>query len=656
MISRMARRDEVPDGEVGVTCNSTMAASRRDIGLPGEEVFRAVVRSPEDVALLEQRDPAGLLPAHTIYGALRHTAGRIPGHTAIIHLADAFDREPERIGYAEYLARVEQAANLFHLASEGEPPVVGVVAPFLPDALVAMWGGAVAGRYVPVNPFLEHEHVAGILAAAGATVLVIASGAAGPGVWSELDKLLAAVPTLKRCFVIGSANPREDFRTNCEAQPSGRLDFLPAQSGLEDCGFMHTGGTTATPKLVRHTHFGELFQAWLCGIAMGSDVDEVIGHAMPNFHLGGAVAKGLRAILFGQTLLTLTPSGFRNPHIVPEFWNIAEHFRMTSIVTAPTTAAALLAVGGQRRGPELKYTSGGSALPLAVAEGFQDRFGIALREVWGGTEFQGILSFHYAVPTHPRWGSCGRTTPFCGVQSAILDGDRFVRLAGPGERGILIGTAPSITPGFADPANDSGFFIQGGPDERQWATTGDVGHVDEDCFIWISGREKDVIIRGGHNIDSASIDDVLTRHPAVLYAAAVGQPCATRGELPMAFVEPKPGETIDVGEIMNFARANIAERAAVPVEIMSIEHMPLTAVGKVFKPPLRQEAIALVVRRLCDETGVTDPEVRVEEEGGKSVAVIRVPHADEPEVATLVSRLSRFTFPSRIEPAPARVS
>lgn len=620
------------------------------------DVVRVVVKSSDDLAALEQTPLSSLFPARTIYGALCHTAERIPDHTAIFQLADAFDRDPERISYADYRGRVEQAANMFHRASQGELPVVGIVAPFHPEALVAMWGGAVAGRYVPVNPYLEHEHVAAILAAAKATVLVIATDAAGPGVWNNLEQIIAAVPTLRRCFRIDGPDVRDDFRTNYQLCPSGNLDFLPAQSGSEDCGFMHTGGTTATPKLVRHTHFGELFQAWLCGTAMGSDANDVIGHAMPNFHLGGAVAKALRAILYGQTLVTLTPMGFRNPHIVPEFWNIVEHYGITSIVTAPTTAAAILANGGPPRCPGLKYTSGGSALPLAVARGFEDRFGIALREVWGGTEFQGILSFHYAAPIDPRWGSCGRTTPFCGVRSAILDGDRFVRLAEPGERGIIIGTAPSITPGFADPANDSGFFIQGGPDARRWATTGDVGHVDEDEFIWISGRQKDVIIRGGHNIDSATIDEVLTSHPAVLYAAAVGLPCATRGEMPMAFVEPKPGAEIDVDELAAFARDNIAERAAVPVEIRSIDKMPLTAVGKVFKPPLRQEAIALVVRRLCEEEGLSDYEVRIVDEGGKSVALIQVSRCDASEVPSLASRLAQFIFESRIDLSAANGS
>lgn len=613
------------------------------------DVVRCAIQSPEELAALERRPLSSLFPAHTIYDAICHTARRIPDHTAIIQLADAFDRDPERITYADYLQRVEQSANLFHHASAGALPVVGIVAPFHPDALIAMWGGAVAGRYVPVNPYLEHEHVAAILTAAKATVLIIATDAAGPGVWSNLDKILAAVPTLKSCFRIDGAEARDNFRTNYDLQPHGRLNFRPAQSGSEDCGFMHTGGTTATPKLVRHTHFGELFQAWLCGMAMGSDASDVIGHAMPNFHLGGAVAKGLRAILYGQTLLTLSATGFRNPHIVPEFWNIVEQFGMTSIVTAPTTAAAVLAAGGQCRDPDLKYTSGGSALPLAVAKGFEDRFGIALREVWGGTEFQGILSFHYAAPTHPRWGSCGRTTPFCGVRSAILEGDRFVRLARPGERGIIIGTAPSITPGFADPANDGGFFIQGGPDERQWATTGDVGHVDDEEFIWISGRQKDVIIRGGHNIDSATIDEVLTSHPAVLHAAAVGLPCATRGELPMVFVEPKPGAEIDTDDLAAFARDNIAERAAVPVEIRTIEKMPLTAVGKVFKPPLRKQAIALVVRRLCDEEGVSDAELRLVEEDGKLVVRICIPQTAAAEVSSLAARLAQFTFESRIE-------
>lgn len=618
----------------------------------GRMVSRLAPVDAEELCKLETLDPLELLPATTIHAVLKHAAATWPKRDAIIQLMTADDPAPERIAYAEYLARAERAANLFHHESAGEPAVVGVIAPYLSEALVAMWGGAIAGRYVPINPYLEPAHVAAILVAAKATVLVIATDQHGPGVWSGLGDLVDAVPTLKRVFRIQSGDQGDDFALCCAAHVSGELAFTPATNPRDDCAFMHTGGTTAAPKLVRHSHGGQLVQAWLCGMAMGNAEHEVIGHAMPNFHLGGAIAVGLRAIVYGQTVVTLTPSGFRNPAIVSNFWPIVAQFGITSITTAPTTAAAILAAGGAAVPCLTSFTTGGSALPVSLAQAFEDHFGITLKEVWGGTEFQGILSFHYAAPTRPRWGSCGRVVPFCDVRSAILDGQAFVREARPDERGTLIAAAPTLVEGFANPEADAGFFLSSGPDQRRWATTGDIGRVDDDRFIWIGGRAKDVIIRGGHNIDSAMIDDALAGHPEVVHVAAVGKPCPRAGELPMVFVERKAGSQLSSDDLEAFAREVIPERAAVPVDIRWIDAMPLTAVGKVFKPPLKDRAVVLVIEEQCAIAGVEACAIRIEE----GTAVVSLPASDGEAAKDLAASLARFAFHCRIDLQPVMSS
>jgi fatty-acyl-CoA synthase len=293
------------------------------------------------------------------------------------------------------------------------------------------------------------------------------------------------------------------------------------------------------------------------------------------------------------------------------------------------------------------FTTGGSALPVSVAKTFQKHFGIALREVWGGTEFQGILSFHYGGDTPPRWGSCGRTVPFFDVRAAVVENGRFIREAVVGERGTLIATGPTIVGGFVDPANDTGFFLEAGPDNRRWGTTGDIGHIDADGFIWIGGRVRDVIIRGGHNIDSAMIDDALIGHPGVMQAAAVAMPCPRVGELPIAFVEPAHGASITPAELMEFARSTIQERAAIPVEIFVVDTIPLTAVGKVFKPPLRARAMELAVGRQCRALGITPARILVEDD---EVTVV-LDDADAERTSALAEALGHFAFSSRLAPS-----
>ena len=619
-----------------------------DWGVPGPEVRRTSLCAPADVATVEADLPLTHLPGSTLRDCLVWASSTQPDRPAIIQLATQLEDQPQIITFDDYLRRVDRAANLFRHVADGEPAVVAVIAPYLPQALIAMWAGATAGIYVPINPFLEVDHVAGIMRAARANILVIATASHGPGVWDREDELVAAVPTLRRTFHMGGEDGSNDFDRACAAMPSD-LTFAPPTSPDAECAYLHTGGTTATPKLVRHTHGGQLLQAWLCGTVMGSDADGVVGHAMPNFHVGGAVAAGARGLVFAQTLVTLTAAGFRNPGIVPAFWDIVARFGMTNITTAPTTAAAILDHGGD--GPQTlrQFTTGGGPQSPTLTKAFYDRYGMFLREVWGGTEFHGILSFHYGGDLPPRPGSCGRVVPYHRVISAVLDGNRFIREAASDERGILIACGPTLIPGYVDPAADRHFFIEDGPDDLNWATTGDVGTVDADGYIWIFGREKDVIIRGGHNIDSALIDDALSSHPDVLFAAAVGKPCPSKGELPMAYVQLRPGASARVETLHDHARTTIQERAAIPVEIVLIEAMPMTAVGKVSKPPLRLDAIDRVARAaIAGLVGAAPFSLEVNERAGRAIASIRI----DPSLVEPARRLFEpYTFATDIDVA-----
>ncbi|WP_432769484.1 MAG: AMP-binding protein [Sphingopyxis sp.] len=606
-----------------------------------EEVIRHPVRSAHMAAALEAEGWQRLLPAWTLAGAIEDAAKRFPDKAAIVQLKDDA-AAANRLSFRDYRDQVFRAANLFRGADEGAPPVVGVVMPFLPEAFIAMWAGGIAGRYVPINPFLDVEHVGAILNAAGATALVTVPPERGRGVWERLDALLDRAPGVRQVW-LAAAEPDDPRSFEAAlAREAAVLGFEPETDPAAECAYLHTGGTTGSPKLVRHTHEGQLLQGWLCGMAMGPEEDVVFGHAMPNFHVGGAIASGTRGLVYGQTIVTLTADGFRNPAVMPRFWDIVREQGITAIVTAPTTAAGLASARGEGPATLARYTTGGGPLPLEVARAFERRFGIQLKEVWGGTEFHGILSFHYDGDVPPRLGSCGRVVPFHRVISAVLDGNRFVREAGADERGVLIAAGPTLIPGYVDPAADKSFFVEGGPDGLVWATTGDIGMVDDDQYVWIFGREKDVIIRGGHNIDSALIDEVLAQHPAVLHAAAVGRPCPSKGELPIAYVELKPGAEASAEELAAHARAHIQERAAVPVDIVTLAALPMTAVGKVSKPHLRIMALEAVGRAECPDRAVA-----VEEKGGKLTLVVTAD--DEADQARIARIFAPYTFPTRVD-------
>ena len=146
--------------------------------------------------------------------------------------------------------------------------------------------------------------------------------------------------------------------------------------------------------------------------------------------------------------------------------------------------------------------------------------------------------------------------------------------------------------GYVNDEHNVGAFVEPG-----WVNSGDLGRLDEEGYLWITGRAKDLIIRGGHNIDPAGVEETLYEHDAVGVAALVGQPDGYAGELPLAYVQLKPGASAEPQELLAHIREKTPERAAVPVDVVLVDEMPLTGVGKVFKPKLRWDAAKGVWRQ-----------------------------------------------------------
>ena len=158
-----------------------------------------------------------------------------------------------------------------------------------------------------------------------------------------------------------------------------------------------------------------------------------------------------------------------------------------------------------------------------------------------------------------------------------------------GETGVLAARGGNVSPGYTDAARNPGTFTGDG-----WLISGDLGHVDDEGYVFVTGRSKDVIIRGAHNIDPAMVEEMVNRHPAVEMSAAIGQPDAYAGELPVVYVALKPGTTATEAEILAFVAPLIAERPAVPKRVHILPALPQTALGKVFKPALRLQSIERV--------------------------------------------------------------
>jgi fatty-acyl-CoA synthase/long-chain acyl-CoA synthetase len=137
----------------------------------------------------------------------------------------------------------------------------------------------------------------------------------------------------------------------------------------------------------------------------------------------------------------------------------------------------------------------------------------------------------------------------------------------------------------------------------KYLRTGDLGRVDEEGYVWITGRAKDLIIRGGHNIDPAEIEEALVQHPAVAVTGAIGQPDAYAGEIPCVYVELVEGASATVDELMAHCKSTVMEKAAMPKYVEILPEVPKTAVGKVFKPDLRKRAIERIYNEALEAAG-----------------------------------------------------
>jgi len=254
----------------------------------------------------------------------------------------------------------------------------------------------------------------------------------------------------------------------------------------------------------------------------------------------------------------------------------------------------------------IKFCSGGgSAIPVAVAQAYETQFNAPVLEVYGMTETSSVHTISY--PDRPvRLGSVGHAVPYSRVRVLEMKEGQWTDCA-PGEIGVVAMAGPGVFSGYLSDKHNRDAFIEPG-----WVNSGDLGRLDEEGYLWITGRAKDLIIRGGHNIDPAPIEEILFRHPAIAFAAVVGEPDAYAGELPVAYVQLKAGVQADAAQITAFVAERTPERAAVPVQVYVLDAMPLTGVGKVFKPQLRWDAAERKVGRMLGDLQQGDVRIAIQ--------------------------------------------
>ena len=540
---------------------------------------------------LEQR----ALP-HSTYAMIRQTALADPGQAALYYFADADTYDVSVcITYGQLLGRIHQTANLLWHLGIGPNDVISLLLPNIPQAHFLLWGGQASGIVNPVNFFLEPRQIADILRAAGTKVLAVLGPHPGFSIWEKVASIRREVPSLQAVLQVGNFSDEDgsvvNFDRAIERYPTNALLSERRITSDESATLFHTGGTTGMPKLARHTHGNEVYNAWAQGVTMDVVPQEVRLCGLPLFHVNGAIANGLMPFSRGATVVLPTAAGYRNPSVVRNIWKIVEHYHVNMISAVPTLLSNLLQVpiDGRDISSLAIVRCGTAPVPKQLQTAFEAHTGATIIEGYGLTEATSISAVNPRYG-EKRVGSIGLRLPYQLMKAVQLTSTgAYGRDCASNEVGSIAVKGPNVFPGYVDEEHNKELWIQEG-----WLNTGDVGFQDTDGYFWLIGRTKDLIIRGGNNIEPKMIEEALYAHPAVELAAAVGKPDAYAGELPIAYVTLKRGVTVSVEELKTYAAGMISERAAIPKDIIIMEHMPLTDVGKIVKTVLRRDAVKRV--------------------------------------------------------------
>ncbi len=612
------------------------------------------VANLSDVVALEQTPLASRALPPSTFAMLRASAERFGDKIALRHLAQGLPEEPARdITYRELFRRVIQAANLFRELGVAPGTSVSMLLPLLPEGYIAMIGAQTAGMANPINFLLDPHQIASLIGEARCRVLLAPDPDLVPGLWPRVEAALADLPDAPVLLRVGGPRERPgagSFEAELDRQNGDALRFTREIKPSDIASLFHTGGTTALPKLARHTQGGLALQCW--GNAQMQDLreDDIWLTGVPLFHVGGANCAGLTALSLGATNVLLTPAGLRNPNVIRNFWALVERFRASVIGMVPTSWGAALNVSneGFDLGSVRVCASGAATLPAEVAREVERRIGRTIREGWGMTELHGYAAMTPALGP-AKIGSIGLRYPYTELIVGVIEDGRLERRADVGEIGRVLVRGPMLFAGYENEAHNHSAWIES--DDGRWFDTGDLGRIDEDGYVWLTGRAKDVIIRGGHNIDPIVIEEALHQHPAVEAAAAVGRPDAHAGEIPVVFVQLKPGASASPEELQDFARSRVAERAAAPAEVQILPQMPLTGVGKIFKPALRQIAAKAALERaiaaMPESPGVAVEVAAHPKYGALATVRASAPLAPE-EAAALRALLGRFQIKTEL--------
>lgn len=502
----------------------------------------------------------------SIPDVLRHSARREPDRPAII-------AGEAQLTYRELAGGVENLAG--GLTDLGVEPGdrVALIMPNCPQFILSYMAAARLGApVVPINPVLAPAEAAYVLDDCGASA-VLALEQTAP----LAQNGIAASEGDPALIVSGDEIPvgAHDFA----ALMAARDAWLPEPPTAGDVvALMYTAGTTGRPKGARLTHRNLLFDAHASIEAVAMTADDVFLSVLPLFHSFGATV----CMIIPITLAATTA-------LVPRFdaLQVLRAIAETRATLFPGVPSMFTVLAGLSGTPGVDLSSlrlcisGGAALPRELTPAFEERYGTVLVEGYGPTEASPVVCVNRSRESR-KIGSVGPPLP--RVEVEIRDDEGNVRKVG--EIGEICVRGGNVMAGYwRDPERSEAAIRDG------WLYTGDLGHVDEDGYVYIVDRKTDMIIVSGLNVYPREVEDVVRRMPQIRDCAVVGGRSQIRGEVVTAWIEPHEGREVRTEAVIEHCSEHLA-RYKVPRRVNVVESLPRSAIGKVLKRELRARQTA----------------------------------------------------------------
>lgn len=461
----------------------------------------------------------------------------------------------------------------------GKDDVLAMSLPNLPEFVIAYFGALKAGVVVmPLNPLLKSAELAYHLADSGARHLVcyeplvpVAQGADVPG----LEVHVVPVPGADAAPSPAGTHAFADLLRHGEPDEVERIkgDIEPT-SADDTAVLLYTSGTTGKPKGAELSHFQLYMNCTVGSELFGVRHDDVAFGGLPLFHVYGLSSVLNNAVRVGSAV-----------SLMPRFEGQAALDQIaadgvTVMVGVPTMYAAILAA--DRTGRDLSRlrigNSGGAPMPAELLRAFEEAFGVVILEGYGLSETASAASFNRSVDDR-RFMSVGR--PMWGVEMRVVDEHDRPLPPGPDNVGEIVLRGHNVITRYRNRPEETAEAFRNG-----WFHTGDLGYVDEDGYLFIVDRKKDLVIRGGFNVYPREVEEVLYAHPAVAEAAVIGVPDDLLGEEVAAVVALRPDVTTTPDELVTYC----AERLAAykyPRVVRIVDELPKGPSGKILKAELR---------------------------------------------------------------------